>query len=172
MPADPTGHIAFVGFMGAGKSTTAALVAGRLGRPWFDTDHVLVDRCGRSIPELFAAGGEARFRALEKEVIAELLAGPPAVLSLGGGALENGDTGALVLERAFVVWLEVSWDDVRAELPALRETRPLLQDRSDAEIYELFERRRATYDQAHLRLHAPRGDVAAAAERVLSVLES
>jgi shikimate kinase len=169
---DPSRHLAFVGFMGAGKSTTAELVAQRLGRTWFDTDHVIVDRCGRSIPELFAAGEESRFRALEKQVIAELLAAPPAVLSLGGGALEDADTRALLAERAFVVCLDVSWDDVRAELPALMETRPLLQGRSEAEIHELFERRQATYALAELHVRAPRGDVAAGAEHVLSLLGS
>lgn len=158
--------------MGAGKSTTAELVAQRLGRPWFDTDHVIVERCGCTIPELFVAGEEARFRALEKEVITELLDGPPAVLSLGGGALEDPDTRTRLRAHAVVVWLEVSWDDVRADLPALMRTRPLLQNRSEAEIHALFERRQATYAQAHLRLRAPRGDVAAAADHVLSVLTS
>lgn len=172
MPPDPSGHIAFVGFMGAGKSTTAELVAQRLGRPWFDTDEVIVERCGRSIPELFAAGEEARFRALEKEVVGELLDGPPSVLSLGGGALEDPETRALLLARALVVWLEVSWSEVRAELPSLMQTRPLLQDRTEDEIHELFERRQGTYDQAHLRLHAPRGQLGAVAERVVSELAS
>jgi shikimate kinase len=169
---DPSGHLAFVGFMGAGKSTTAELVAQRLGRPWFDTDQVIVDRSGRSIPELFAAGEQVRFRAMEKQLIAELLAAPPAVLSLGGGALEDADTRALLFERAFVICLDVPWSEVRAELPVLMQTRPLLQNRSEAEIHQLFQHRQATYAQAHLHIRAPRGDVAAAADQVLSVLAS
>jgi shikimate kinase len=163
-------HIAFVGFMGAGKSTMAELTARRLGRAWFDTDDVIVQRCGRSIPELFAAGEQDHFRALEKQVIAELLAGDPAVLSLGGGALEDAGTRTVLFERAFVVNLAVSWRDVQAELPTLMRTRPLLQDRSEGEIHELFLRRQATYRNAHLRIRAPRGDVETAAEYVLSVV--
>jgi shikimate kinase len=163
-------HIAFVGFMGAGKSTMAELTARRLGRAWFDTDDVIVQRCGRSIPELFAAGEQDHFRALEKQVIAELLAGDPAVLSLGGGALEDAGTRTVPFERAFVVNLAVSWRDVQAELPTLMRTRPLLQDRSEGEIHELFLRRQATYRKAHLRIRAPRGDVETAAEYVLSVV--
>jgi shikimate kinase len=163
-------HIAFVGFMGAGKSTMAELTARRLGRAWFDTDDVIVQRCGRSIPELFAAGEQDHFRALEKQVIAELLAGDPAVLSLGGGALEDAGTRTVLFERAFVVNLAVSWRDVQAELPTLMRTRPLLQDRSEGEIHELFLRRQATYRKAHLRIRAPRGDVETAAEYVLSVV--
>jgi shikimate kinase len=165
-------HIAFVGFMGAGKSTMAELTAQRLGRTWFDTDQVIVKRCGRSIPELFAAGEQAQFRAMERQVIAELLAGEPAVLSLGGGALEDADTRAILFERAFVVNLAVSWRDVQAELPTLMRTRPLLQDRSEGEIHELFLRRQATYRKAHMRIRVPRGDLEAAAEYVLSVVSA
>jgi shikimate kinase len=164
-------HIAFVGFMGAGKSTMADLTARRLGRTWFDTDEVVVERCGRSIPELFAAGEQDLFRALEKQVIAELLVGEPAVLSLGGGALEDPDTRTVLFDRAFVVNLAVSWRDVQAELPTLKATRPLLQNRSEGEIHELFLRRQATYRKAHMRIRAPRGDVEAAAEYVLSVVK-
>jgi shikimate kinase len=164
------GHIAFIGFMGAGKSTVAELVAARLGRTWFDTDDVVVQRCGRSIPDLFAAGEQSLFRALEKQVIADLLAGEPAVLSLGGGALEDPDTRDALFDRAFVVNLEISWSDVQAELPRLMRTRPLLQDRTEGEIHELFLRRQATYRKAHMRIRPPRGDPAAAADHVLAVL--
>lgn len=170
VPEDLSRHIAFIGFMGAGKSTMAELTAQRLGRTWFDTDHVIVERCGRSIPELFAAGEQDQFRAMEKQVIAELLLGEPAVLSLGGGALEDADTRTLLFERAFVVNLDVSWQEVEAELPTLMSTRPLLQNRTQDEIHELFLRRQATYNKAHVRIHAPRGDIQAAAEHVFSML--
>jgi shikimate kinase len=163
-------HIAFIGFMGAGKSTMAELTAARLGRAWFDTDDVVVERCGRSIPDLFAAGEQSLFRSLEKQVIAELLVGQPAVLSLGGGALEDADTRNALFDHAFVVNLAVSWRDVQAELPGLMRTRPLLQNRTEGEIHELFLRRQATYRKAHMRIRAPRGDPAAAAEYVLSVV--
>jgi shikimate kinase len=163
-------HIAFVGFMGAGKSTMAELTAARLGRAWFDTDRLVVERGGRSIPDLFAAGEQATFRALEKQVIAELLVGQPAVLSLGGGALEDADTRDALFDHAFVVNLAVSWRDVKAELPSLMRTRPLLQNRTEGEIHDLFLRRQATYRKAHMRIRAPRGDPAAAAEYVLSVV--
>lgn len=167
-----SGHVAFIGFMGAGKSSTAELIAPRLGRAWFDTDALVVERCGRSIPDLFAAGQERLFRSLEKQVIAELLAGEPAVLSLGGGALEDPDTRNTLFEHAFVINLAVSWSDVKAELPHLLQTRPMLQNRTEGEIHELFLRRQATYRKAHMQIRPPRGDPAAAAEYVLSAVIS
>ena len=73
---------------------------------------------------------------------------------------EDGDRfGWVGLDGAFVVHLEMPWPDVRAELPTLMRTRPLLQDRTEDEIHELFLRRQATYGQADLSVSAPRGGV-------------
>lgn len=163
-------HILFVGFMGAGKSSLAKLVAGRLGRPWFDSDELVVARSGRSIEEFFAAGDEDAFRALEKQVIADLLDAEPGVISLGGGALEDSETRRAVFERAFVIHLAVSWRDVQNALPKLGRTRPLLKDRSEGEIHELYLRRQMTYREAHMRIRMPRGDRTATVDRLLSVL--
>ena len=162
--------LALVGFMGAGKTSLGQAVAQDLGRPFVDTDVELERRGGRAIADYFAAGKEAVFRTLEAEVIADLVAEPPCVLSLGGGALLNAGTRRLLLERCFVVHLFVSWADVRDALPALKATRPLLQERTDAEIHELYVRRQWTYRTAHLRIDAPRTSVTEAAARVLSLL--
>jgi len=58
-----TEHILLVGMMGAGKSTVARLVAGRLGRPHLDTDVEVERAAGLSVREIFAEHGEAAFRA-------------------------------------------------------------------------------------------------------------
>ena len=146
--------------MGAGKSSVGRRVAERLGRPFLDTDHVVEERSGRSIPDFFAAGEEAAFRALEADAVRDLVERPPMVLALGGGALEDPATRALLLERALVVHLVVSWPQLRAALPGLAEGRPLLRGRSEEEIRALYERRRATYRAAHLQIEAPRGKLA------------
>jgi shikimate kinase len=162
--------LSLVGFMGSGKSTVGRAIAGELGRPFVDTDQQVESRGGRPIADYFAADEVAAFRALEAEVVRELAGGPPAVLALGGGALLDARTRATLLERTFVVHLFVSWPHVRASLPSLRRTRPLLQDRSEAEIHELYLRRQWTYRQAHLRIDVPRTSVAEAADRVMSLL--
>ena len=58
-------NIVLVGFMGAGKSVCGRLLARRLGRCFVETDDMITAREGRSIPEIFAGPGEARFRQLE-----------------------------------------------------------------------------------------------------------
>src|SRR5579862_9707032 len=89
-PARPavTEHLLLVGMMGAGKSTVARLVATRLDRPWVDTDREVERLAASSVPEIFSARGEAAFRALESEALADVLSRPdPAVVSVGGGAV-------------------------------------------------------------------------------------
>ncbi len=86
--------IVLVGFMGAGKTTIGNLLAARLGLPFADSDEVIERRAGRPIKQIFAEDGEPAFRALEHQVIAELLDGPALVLALGGGAAQHPQTQA------------------------------------------------------------------------------
>jgi shikimate kinase len=165
-------HVAIAGFMGAGKSTMGQIVATRLARPFFDVDSVIEERTGRQIWEIFAAGEEALFRGMERALVRELLAGPPVVMSLGGGTLDDADTLTALLQDAFVVHLAISWPDVRDALGDLVRTRPMLQGRTEAEIHALYLRRQQTYRRAHLRLTPARDDVERAAERLANLLQT
>lgn len=159
-------HIALVGFMGAGKSSVGQLLAEELKRPFLDSDTRLQERTGRSVQELFVEGREKAFRALEEEVIAELLDGPPSVIALGGGALMSEKTRGALKKRCFVVHLHVSWAEVKVSLADLRRGRPLLQ-RPAAEIHELYLERQKTYRDADVRIHVPRDNSASALKHVL-----
>ncbi len=162
-------HIALVGFMGAGKSSLGRALADRLQRPFFDTDLCVQESQNVTVQELFASGREAEFRTLEAAVIGELLAGPPAVLSLGGGALMSDSVRASLRERCFVIHLYLSWAEVRASLDGLRVERPLLQ-RPLADVHSLYLERQKTYRDADVRIHAPRDDIERAIEHVLYAL--
>src|SRR3954471_20847421 len=164
-------HIALAGFMGSGKSSLGPVIAEALARPFFDTD-VEVERRGRTIRDFFAAGEEPAFRALEAQVVRELVDGPPAVPALGGGALQDAGTQALLAERSLLVHLAVPWELVRAELPTLLKTRPLLQGRSELEIHQLVMRRERNYARAHRRIDVQRIGVEPAAHQVLEHLRA
>jgi shikimate kinase len=99
--------IVLVGFMGAGKTTVGGLLARRLGLPLADSDQVIEERTGRQVRQIFAEDGEPAFRALEHQVIGELLEGPDLVIAVGGGAPEHPRTRDLLLAetRAGVVYL-------------------------------------------------------------------
>jgi len=125
--------IVLVGFMGAGKTTVGRLLAAALGLPFTDSDQVIEDRAGKPIRQVFADEGEPAFRALEHQVIADLLAGPDIVLALGGGAVEHPLTRKLLAETP-VAFLRVGYAE------ALRRVggdggRPMLARPDIADVY-------------------------------------
>lgn len=111
--------------MGSGKSETGRKLALVLGRRFVDCDESVVEAAGRSIPEIFAAEGEAGFRRRESESLAAVLASPDAaVIATGGGAVTVARNRALLADAA-VFWLRA-----RPEVLAARvgdgAGRPLL----------------------------------------------
>lgn len=118
--------IVLVGFMGAGKSSVGRLLAQRLGLPFVDSDDAVEQRTGRAIRDVFATDGEAAFRALERETIADLLGGPDVVLALGGGAVEDAATRE-ALRGHDVVYLEVDLEEALQRVGGDAE-RPVLRD--------------------------------------------
>jgi shikimate kinase len=81
--------IVLVGFMGAGKTNAGLRVAEALGLPFIDSDAAIEAADGRPVRTIFAEDGEAAFRLVEATTVEGLLAGPEAVLSLGGGSLAS-----------------------------------------------------------------------------------
>ena len=117
--------IVLVGFMGAGKTTVGRLLADKLGLPFLDSDVVIEQRTGRTVRDIFAEDGEPAFRAVEHEVVADLLGGPDVVLALGGGAPEHPGTRALLRSGPSVVYLQVGYAQAMARV-AGDEYRPML----------------------------------------------
>ena len=126
--------IVLVGFMGAGKTTVGQLLSERLGLPFTDSDAIIEQRAGRSVPQIFAEDGEPAFRALEHQVIAELLDGPALVLALGGGAAEHPGTRER-LTNAQVVYLQVGYEQAMLRVGG-DQGRPLLARPDLAATYQ------------------------------------
>jgi 3-dehydroquinate dehydratase type I len=126
--------VVLVGFMGAGKTTVGHIVAERLGQPFVDSDVLIEQRQGREIREIFRTEGEPYFRQLEHETVAGLVRGPDAVIALGGGAVEDPRTRA-VLRHARVVYLRVGYDEAMARVKS-DEFRPMLHRPGLDEVYQ------------------------------------
>jgi shikimate kinase / 3-dehydroquinate synthase len=156
-------HVALVGFMGAGKSTLGALAAEKLGRRFIDLDRELERSLQQSIPELFEQRGEAEFRVLEREATLQALCNErPAVLALGGGAVETPSILKTLKERALTVLVEVdpgvAWTRVGGD-------RPLAQ--SEAAFHALFGRRQPIYLEAADAVARDTDDVVLAAAGIV-----
>ena len=120
-------HVALIGFMGAGKSTLGVAIARQLGRRLIDLDHEIARSAEQTIPELFERRGEAEFRVLEAQAtIAALEHERPAVLALGGGAVETPRIRRALREHALTVWVDV--DPATAWGRVSGKDRPLARD--------------------------------------------
>ena len=140
-----------VGMMGAGKSTVGRLVAQRLGWAFVDTDAEVVARTGRSVEELFAAQGEAGFRAEERVAVHEVAARTsPTVVSVGGGAVLDEANRAVMAGSGTVVWLRAA-PAVLAARVASEAGRPLLAEAGPsgarAELERIEADRRRWYEE-------------------------
>lgn len=100
-------NIYLVGLMGAGKTTVGRQLAKRLGRPFYDSDHEIVERTGVPIPTIFEIEGEEGFRRREAQAIAELTAESDIVLATGGGVVLNPENRARLHDTGWVVYLNV-----------------------------------------------------------------
>jgi shikimate kinase len=118
-----------VGMRGAGKSAAGALAGARLGVPFSDVDQAIEQRAGRSVASIFATHGEAAFRALERELLRELLPRPAALVALGAGAVADPEARAALRRYGRVVWLTARTEVLHARIrgsarPALSALAP------------------------------------------------
>ena len=143
-------NIVLTGLMGGGKSTVGKLLAKQLaGYVFVDTDDVIVDLEGMSIPEIFEKKGEAYFREVEKNIIAEFSEEENLVIALGGGAFENEENRENLLNSGNVFYLKA---DVNTLFERIKgdTNRPLLQcDNPKGKLEELLSKREPNYLKAH-----------------------
>ncbi len=116
--------LVLVGAPGAGKTTVGRVLARRLGVSFTDVDAVIVERVGKPIADMFVQEGEPAFRAVERAVVAEALAGVDGVLALGGGSVLAEETRVL-LRGHRVVHLAVGLTD-GLRRTGMSTARPLL----------------------------------------------
>jgi shikimate kinase len=157
----------FVGFMAAGKTSLAREVGRRLDWRVEDVDERIEARERRPVAAIFASDGEAYFRAVEREVVQELLPPRHVVVATGGGTFIDPDLRALIKVDGAVFWLDAPLGQIIDRLPR-DGSRPLAANRLQLE--GLYESRRLAYAQAHVRLDASRASVGDLADQVIEWL--
>ena len=119
-------NIFLIGSMGAGKSTLGRLLASALKRPFYDSDKVIEERCGASIPWIFDLEGEEGFREREIQAIDDLTQLKGIILSTGGGSVIKPENRQCLKERGVVVFLRTTVEQQLLRTSKDR-SRPLLQ---------------------------------------------
>ena len=139
-------RVILIGPMGSGKTTIGQLLASELEIPFRDTDHVIEEKSGKSVSDIFLEDGEDEFRILEKKVLRDELLSDDTVLALGGGAPISIDAqSALRAIASPVVYLDISLATVAPRIGFNRD-RPLLLHNPRGQWQTLMETRRPIYE--------------------------
>lgn len=163
--------VVLIGMMGAGKTAVGTALARMLGVPFVDSDQEIERAANMSVAEIFDRDGEAFFRARESEVLSRLLAGPPSILSAGGGAFLAERNREEIARHGVAVWLKADldllWSRVRH-----KTTRPLLRTPDPRRtLAELLAAREPVYAQAGLIVEArPHYSIDDMARKVIETL--
>jgi shikimate kinase len=142
--------------MGAGKTTVGRLLADRLNRAFLDTDEMVVEREGRSIPDIFESVGEPAFRDLETQTLTEISKlSTSVVVSLGGGVVLRDENWQLIHESGVCCYL--NWPIQTLLNRILNDrNRPLVagtrgKDR-ELRLIALWQERQPFYSRADFRI--------------------
>ena len=139
--------IIFIGPMGAGKTTIGKQVASHFGCDFYDSDRVIEERTGVSIPLIFELEGEEGFRRRETEVLADLCEKKNIVIATGGGAILREENRKILQNNSLVIFLDASLEQL-FERTCKDRNRPLLQTKDPKEkLKQLLDQRLAIYRQ-------------------------
>ena len=137
-----------LGFMGAGKST----IARGLDPDFVDMDALLEDRLGMPIARFFEEKGEAAFRQIEEEVLADLLK-TDQVISTGGGIVISPRNRALLKQNPDNIYLKADFETLYQRISADKDNkRPLFLKNSKEDLATIFNERQAWYEEVASRI--------------------
>lgn len=157
--------------MGTGKTETAKVLAGELGRSFVDMDEAIEQRERMSIADIFSTKGESYFRQVEKDVLIEISEKKDCVVACGGGSFTFQENIEVLKKSGIVVCLTSSPETILKRTQKFTH-RPLLNvaDPKRA-IEELLKKRSALYAQAHHTIDADQLTVEQAAQKILEILK-
>jgi shikimate kinase len=165
--------VALIGFMGAGKSEVAAVLAQKLGKGFVELDTLVVELAGKSIPAIFEQDGEAVFRKMESQVALEVSEKKGLVIACGGGVVLNPANIDALKKEAMVIYLKATPEALLARLKNERGARPLMKTADKApRIKELLKFRAPLYEKsADIVIDTTALDVEEVAQAVISKLK-
>jgi shikimate kinase len=147
------------GFMAAGKSTIAPILANTLGWQFYDLDREIEKKASKKIVELFKERGEKYFRQIESETLVEIASGNNLIISLGGGTLLNNENVEFIRTTGKLIYLKSSVTSIFNRLKNKRDRPALFIDGEfpdDDQLYQKIEKmmneRKLIYEKADVTI--------------------
>ena len=158
--------IFLIGYMGSGKTTLGRALADKMQCEFIDLDHYIENRYHKTVKQIFAEFGEARFREIETHLLDEVSDFTDVVIACGGGTPCFGNNMELMRQKGLVVYLYVSVQCLfnRLTLPHSKAKRPIIANKSDEELMDFIsentKRRDPFYSKAHFKFDATKIETA------------
>ena len=171
MRATSERNIVLTGFMGSGKTSVGKLIAEKTGRAFIDTDDLIEQRAGKSIPRIFAEEGESAFRNLETEAVQRAAQTHARVIATGGGAVMRPQNRKALRKTGEIVFLDAPIEVIFQRIqndgsrPLLEADNPLMKARA------LLEKRRPVYLQADMTVDTQRLTIEQTADKIVQALQ-
>jgi len=163
--------IALIGFMGAGKSAVGRELSRRTGWPRHDTDEMIREQFGISIPDIFERHGELAFRDAETALLKTLQRGLAGIVVTGGGIIMREENVRLLRGMGRIIWLGAD-EAILWQRASRHSTRPLLQTPDPrARFAELLRARLPLYQTAaDYRINTSRSSIAEVTDEIIDLL--
>lgn len=165
-------NIVLIGYRGTGKSAVGALLAQRLGWPCLAMDALIVERTGKSIPEIVDAEGWPGFRDRESALARELAARDGIIIDCGGGIIERPENIEALRANGRIVWLRAAVPTIVSRIQGDTQRPSLTGGKSFTdEVAEVLERRTPLYAAAaHAAIDTDELTPEEIAERILALV--
>ena len=131
--------IFLTGFMATGKTKVGRVLAEWLSREFVDTDELVVEAAGQSIPDIFEQDGEATFRQLEHEAVIKAAQMANVIVSLGGGAITQERNWEVIRATGVCLCFRASIDTIFERISRKHDERPLLAGLDDDGLRDKIE---------------------------------
>lgn len=164
-------NIYLCGFMGCGKTTVGKVLARMLGRKFIDMDDEIVQRAGKTIPEIFSELGEGTFRKYETRLLEEYSSKKSMVVSTGGGVFTNYKNAEIAGKNGTIIFLDADFDLCYGRVH-LDKNRPNAASRSKQELKELYDTRKPLYLKACAHAVNADGSPLEIAKRISELVKS
>ena len=163
--------ISLIGFMGAGKSAIGRELSRRIGWPRHDTDEMIREQFGISIPDIFARHGEPAFRDAETALLKTLRGGIAGIVVTGGGIILRTENVQLLRGMGRIVWLDAD-EEILWQRVSKHSTRPLLQTPDPrARFAELLQERLPLYQSAaDYRINTTSNSIAQVTNEIIALI--
>ena len=166
------------GFMASGKSTIGPIIANTIGWNFFDLDRLIEEKEGKKIKDIFKEEGEEYFRALEKEMLKDLLKLNKYIIALGGGTIADLTNLDLIKKNGLLIYLESSPEETYKRLRYKRDRPAFLFDEVEPskeqflqKINELLDKRKQLYSMADVTINTDKLKIGQTVDKLARIIK-